>query len=116
MNIEDFRDFCLKKRGVTEEFPFDEKTLVYKVAGKMFALTNVDLFESINLKCDPETALELRERYDAVRAGYHMSKKHWNTIDVNSDMNDNDVKDWINHSYQLVFDKLPKRVKDTLIP
>ncbi|ANQ49046.1 MmcQ/YjbR family DNA-binding protein [Flammeovirga sp. MY04] len=115
MNIEDFRNHCLSKNGVTEEFPFDETTIVFKVAGKMFALTNIDLFESISLKCDPEKALELREKYACVRGGYHLNKKHWNTIDVNADMEDNEILNWIDHSYQLVFDKLPKRVKDTLI-
>jgi len=76
MNIEMFRDFCLSLKDTTEEFPFDESTLVFKVGGKIFALTDIDLFNSINLKCDPETAIELRERYSSVLPGYHMNKKH----------------------------------------
>ena len=80
MNIEEYRSYCLAKKGVIEEFPFDNETLVFKVAGKMFALTNVSTFASINLKCDPEKAVELRDQYPAVLPGYHMNKKHWNTI------------------------------------
>jgi predicted DNA-binding protein (MmcQ/YjbR family) len=80
VNIEEYRSYCLAKKGVIEEFPFDNETLVFKVAGKMFALTNVSTFASINLKCDPEKAVELRDQYPAVLPGYHMNKKHWNTI------------------------------------
>ncbi len=114
MNIESFRDYCLAKPGVTEGFPFDTKTLVFKVMGKMFALTNVDLFESINLKCDPDYAIEIRETYSAVKPGYHMSKKHWNTVIVNADVNDLQVLEWTNHSYDLVVKSLSKRLRDEL--
>ncbi|NUM80624.1 MmcQ/YjbR family DNA-binding protein, partial [bacterium] len=76
MNLESFRLHCLAKKNVTEEFPFDEETLVFKVAGKMFALADIHVFESVNLKCDPEKAVELRERYEQVMPGYHMNKKH----------------------------------------
>ena len=82
MNIEEYREYCIGKPGVTEGFPFDLNTLVFKVMGKMFALTNVDLFVSINLKCDPDYAIELREQYEGIKPGYHMSKKHWNTCDT----------------------------------
>ena len=75
MNIESFRNYCLSKKGVTEEFPFDEQALVFKVMGKMFTITNVDTFESVNLKCDPELAEQLRAEYDAVTPGYHMNKE-----------------------------------------
>jgi len=112
MNIEDFRQYCLSKKAVTEEFPFGPDTLVYKVAGKMFALTDVELFESINLKCDPELAVELREKYDTVLPGYHQNKKHWNTIVMDNSLPDKLVKEWIDHSYQIVVDGLPKKLKE----
>lgn len=108
MNIESFREFCLGFEGVTEELPFGPETLVFKVYGKMFALTDVDHFESINLKCEPETAVELREKYDAVLPGYHMNKKHWNTILMNDSVPDKLLKDWIRHSYDLVLKGVPK--------
>lgn len=115
MNIEEFREFCLSKKGVTEEFPFDKKTLVFKVYGKMFALTNIDLFESINLKCDPEKAIELREKYPAVLPGYHMSKKHWNTIMIDGSIPDKLLFHWIGDSYELVVSGLTKAQKESLI-
>lgn len=116
MNIEEFRDFCLQLKGVTEELPFDENTLVFKVAGKIFALTDLaDAEFKINLKCDPDLALELRERYDAVQPGYHMNKKHWNTIFVNGTISDKDLFDWINNSYLLVVSKLSKSQKLVLL-
>ena len=114
MNIEEFREFCIGMKGVTEELPFDENTLVFKVMGKMFALTGMDNFVSVNVKCDPEKAIELREEYNAVKPGYHMNKKHWNTIEVNSDMNDQELRDWIQHSYDLVVAKLPKKTREEL--
>ncbi len=114
MNIEFFRNYCLKKKGVTEEFPFDEETLVYKVMGKMFALTNLERFESINLKCDPELAIQLRESYDAVKPGYHMNKTHWNTITMDGSVSDRLVKEWIDLSYQLVVASLTKGKREEL--
>lgn len=109
MDIETFRTYCLSKNGVTEEFPFDEVTLVFKVMGKMFALTNLtwDTFK-VNLKCDPELAIEYRERYESVQAGYHMNKKHWNTIDFEGDVEDRLLLSMIDHSYSLVVLKLKK--------
>ena len=112
MNLYDFRAYCLSFKGVSEETPFDNVTLVFKVMGKMFALTDLELFESVNLKCEPNKAVELRENYDAVSAGYHMNKKHWNTITVNSDMSDREIYDLIKHSYELVFNALPKKLKE----
>lgn len=97
-----------------ETFPFDEITLVFKVGGKMFALCNVDNFESINLKCDPERAIDLRERFAGVKPGYHMSKIHWNTIEVNSDVSQSMLLELIDHSYDLVFSKLTKKVQNEL--
>lgn len=115
MNIEGLRDFCLSKKGVTEGFPFDKKTLVFKVMNKMFALTNVDNFESVNLKCNPERAIELRENYQAINPGYHMSKVHWNTVFVNSDVDSKLLIELINHSFDLVVSKLTKAEKAQLI-
>jgi predicted DNA-binding protein (MmcQ/YjbR family) len=111
MNIEEFRNYCITKYGSSEEFPFDNNTLVFKVMGKIFALVDVDLFESINLKCDPEKAIALREKYDAVKPGYHMNKKHWNTIEMDGSVGDNELRHWINHSYELVVSKLPQKLK-----
>ncbi len=114
MDIESFRQFCLSKKGVTEELPFGEDTLVFKVMGKMFALTDLELFESVNLKCDPEEAILLREQYPAVQPGYHMNKKHWNTILMDGSIGDRLLAQWITDSYQLVVSGLPKKMKETL--
>ena len=114
MHIETYRTYCLNKKGVTEEFPFDKETLVFKVAGKMFTATHVDTFESINVKCDPEEAILLREKYECVQPGYHMNKKHWNTILMDGSVNDQLIKKWIDDSYNLVLEKLPRKIKDKL--
>ena len=114
MNIEEFRSYCLKKPFVTEDFPFDESTLVFKVAGKMFALTDVNSFESINLKCDPEKAIELREKYAVVIPGYHMNKKHWNTVEIDGSIKDQLIYSWLDHSYDLVLASLPKKTRAEL--
>jgi len=111
MNIEDFREYCLKKSGVTEEFPFDETTLVFKVMGKMFALTNLDGDWNLALKCDPDRAIDLREQYSAIQPGYHMSKVHWNTVQMDGSLNDKLVLELIDHSYELVVAKLPARLR-----
>ncbi|QNF35224.1 MmcQ/YjbR family DNA-binding protein [Adhaeribacter swui] len=108
MNIEDFRDYCLAKPGVTEETPFGDNTLVFKVAGKIFALTDINEFASVNLKCDPDKAMELRELHDEVQPGYHMNKKHWNTVSTQGNISDNLLREWIDHSYELVFSKLTR--------
>lgn len=114
MNIEFFREFCMNKPGVTEEFPFDNKTLVFKVMGKMFALCDVDLFTFINLKCDPERAVELREKYDSIKPGYHMNKALWNSVYTDGTVPDKLIKDLIDHSYALVVDSLSKKLKTEL--
>ena len=114
MNIEDLRTYCLSKKGTTESFPFDEDTLVFKVMNKMFALTNLDGDLTINLKCDPDKAIELREKHTAVIPGYHMNKKHWNTIQINSSINDSLIKEWIDNSYKLVVNSLTKKQKEEL--
>jgi predicted DNA-binding protein (MmcQ/YjbR family) len=114
LDIESFRNYCINKKGVTEEFPFDSNTLVFKVCGKMFALTDVDMFKSVNLKCDPEEAVLHRERYPAVVPGYHMNKKHWNTVVMDGTVGDRLLMQWIDHSYDLVVQKLPKALKAQL--
>ena len=115
MNIESFREYCISKKGVTEEFPFDEDTLVFKVLGKMFALTGLERVPfKISLKCDPERAIELREAFDGLIVGaYHMNKKHWNTIEPER-LPPQLVKDLIDHSYNLVVNGLTKRQKEEL--
>ncbi len=109
MNLETYYQYCLSKKGVTEHFPFDENTLVFKVSGKMFALSSLTLWEkgtpSVNLKCDPDRAQELRAQYEDIQPGYHMSKVHWNTINVNRDVADKMILELIDHSYDLVFKK-----------
>ena len=119
MNIEQLRDFCITKKGVTEHFPFDEVTLVFKVMNKMFALVGLNHWENgeqkINLKCNPEKAVELRAEYDGISAGFHMNKKHWNTVLINSsDVTDKMVFDLIAHSYDLVVQGLTKKAKAEL--
>jgi predicted DNA-binding protein (MmcQ/YjbR family) len=118
MHIEKLREFCITKKGVTEEFPFDVDTLVFKVMGKMFALAPLSKWEkgeeTINLKCDPEKSLELRDKYEGIYAGYHMNKKHWNTVKVNTDVPDTLVLELITHSYNLVVKGLTKKAKAAL--
>lgn len=114
MNIEAFYHFCMDFPGATEDFPFDKETLVFKVKGKMFALCDVDEFESINLKCDPVRALELRAAYEEIKPGYHMNKKHWNTVSMKGSLQDELIKELIRHSYELVVAKLPGKDRESL--
>ncbi len=114
MNIETFRQLCLQKPGATEETPFGPETLVYKVAGKIFALTDIDSFESVNLKCDPERAVELREEHEGITPGYHMSKKHWNTVLTDGSIKDALIRELLDHSYALVVASLSKKVQAEL--
>jgi predicted DNA-binding protein (MmcQ/YjbR family) len=115
MNIESFREYCLSKPGTFEDLPFGPDVLVFKVMGKLFALTDIDRFESINLKCDPALAIELREQYEGiVLPGYHMNKKHWNTILMDGRIPDPKIMHWINHSYELVVASLPKKLRTEL--
>ena len=109
MNIEEYRNYCLSLPETSEKMPFDENTLVFYVKNKMFALTNVDNFDYINLKCDPELAITLREEYGAVRPGFHMSKKHWNTVDMDGSIANSTLKEWIYNSYKLVIKGMPKK-------
>lgn len=112
MNVEEVRQACIARKGVTESFPFDETTLVAKVGGKIFALISLDAHPSVNLKCDPERAVDLRERYEEILPGYHMNKKHWNTLLLEGNLADSLVVELINHSYDLVCDSLPKKRRD----
>lgn len=105
MNIEILREYCISKRDVTESFPFGDDTLVFKIKGRIFALVNLEGDLSINLKCDPVLAIELRERYSSVIPGYHMNKKHWNTINIDGSVPDKEIFSWIDHSYNLVLIK-----------
>lgn len=113
MDIEMAREYCISKSFTTEEFPFDESTLVFKVMGKMFALIGLNRSEDpfVNLKCDPDIAIELRESYEDIQPGYHMSKKHWNSVYMERGLTDKMIKEQIDHSYNLVVSKLPKKLK-----
>lgn len=119
MHIEQVRDFCMAKKGVTEHFPFDDVTLVFKVMNKMFLLTGLNNWEKgeqkMNVKCDPDKALELRETYEGVNAGWHMNKRLWNTVTLNtSDVSDDLARELINHSYDMVVKGLTKKLQKEL--
>lgn len=115
MDIETFRAYCLQKKGVEETMPFDDKILVFKVMGKMFALTSlVDEAFSVNLKCDPIRSIELRERHEDIQPGYHMNKKHWNTVQFENGLEDNFLLELTNHSYDLVVKGLRKKDRELL--
>lgn len=115
MNIEQLREYCLSVKGAEECFPFDEDVLVFKVLDKMFAYTSLkptmDGYR-VNLKCDPEKAIELREQYEGVVPGFHANKKYWNTVYLESDIPDDEIRFWINHSVEEVIKKLPKKIRE----
>lgn len=115
MELQSVIDYCFSKKTITQEFPFDDSTMVFKVAGKMFTLINLKAPFSINLKCDPEYAIALRQTYTGVIPGYYMNKKHWNTILLESDVPAKNLLELIDHSYELVISKLPKAIRDTLL-
>ena len=115
MHLDELRDHCLALPGVEEALPFGPDTLVFKVSGKMFALAGLERMPpSVNLKCDPARAVELRERYDAVTPGWHMNKVHWNTVGLQADVPNDLIRDLVDHSYALVRARLPKRVQADL--
>lgn len=119
MNIEQLRNYCLGKKETSEDFPFDADTLVFKVLGKMFALVSLDKWEAgektINLKCDPDYAETLRAEYAAIYPGYHMSKKHWNTVDLTLDeISPKFLIELIDHSYDMVVKGMPKKMRDAI--
>ena len=119
MNLDYFYEYCLSKKGVTEHFPFNEDALVLKVGGKMFLLSSLSSWENgspkVNLKCDPERAQELRAEYDGIQPGYHMSKKHWNTVSINKEVPDTLIKELIDHSYELVYTSLSNKIKNEIL-
>jgi len=113
MDIESLRDYCLLKPAVEETFPFGPDTLVYKVGGKVFLICSLDADTlQFNVKCDPEKAIELRERYPCVQPGYHMNKKHWNTIVADGSVSNNLLKEWIDDSYDLIVQSLPVKLRE----
>jgi len=118
MHIEQLREYCIRKKGVTEHFPFDEVTLVFKVMGKMFALIGLERWErgepQMNLKCNPDWSEELRGEYESINPGFHMNKKHWNTITLNNDVSDVFAFELIDHSYDLVVKGLTKKLREEL--
>lgn len=114
MNIEELRDYCLSLPATSEDLPFDETSLVFKVGKKMFVLTDLEGPFWINIKCDPAKAIELRERYPAVRPGFHMNKKHWNTIEVDGSVSDDLLRQWIKESYDLVVQGMTRKEKEMI--
>jgi predicted DNA-binding protein (MmcQ/YjbR family) len=115
MTFDDLRAYCLSKPATTESLPFDETTLVFKVAGKMFALSDIESRPvRVSLKCDPERAVELREMYPAIEAAFHMNKRHWNTMTADGSLRDSFIRELIDHSYDLVVAGLPKAMRATL--
>ncbi len=115
MNPDTFRKYCLSKKGVTEDTPFRESTIVFRVGTKIFALTDIErILFSFNLKCDPELAIEPRERYECISPGWHMNKKHWNTIHPDSSISDKAILEMIDHSYELVYNSLSNREKEKI--
>lgn len=115
MDIESLHEYCIGKKGVTESFPFDDQTLVYKVGGKIFLLIGLNNPVSFNAKCDPERAVTLREQFDEIKPGYHMNKVHWNTVNIRGHLSLNLIKELIDHSYDLVFKCLPVKVRNEII-
>lgn len=116
MYIDELREYCIAKPFTEETFPFDEDTLVFKVKGKMFALISLSEPDTVNLKCDPEYAAELRERYEGVRPGYHMNKKMWNSVYLDGSVPDKEIFRMVDHSYDEVVKKLPKKDRVKLQP
>ena len=111
MSLDHFREYCLSLKGITEQIPFDENILVFKVMGKMFALCNMMTFEYCNLKCDPEKAIKLREEFTEVTPAWHMNKKHWNSVSFMGDLSDQQIKQWVKDSYNLVVKNMPKKLR-----
>lgn len=114
MDIQDLREYCLSLPHTSEDTPFDTDTLALRVHNKIFALTSISENKSVNLKCDPERAIELRERFEAVTPGYHMNKTHWNTVFFNQDLSDRELLELVKHSYDLIWRSLPKKLREEL--
>ena len=116
MNVETLREYCLSKKAVTEDFPFGESTLVFRVMNKIFLLVSLDANPlQFNAKCKPEKAIELREQYDAIQPGYHMNKKHWNTVVIDGSISSALIKEMIDDSYNLIVQSLPKKLREELL-
>ncbi len=111
MDIEALHNYCISKPGATESFPFDDSTLVFKAGNKMFALADLKNGDRVNLKCDPERAVELREQYSEVQPGFHMNKTTWNTVFINGSLSPKLIQEMIDHSYELIVASLPKRLQ-----
>lgn len=111
MTLEYYRDYCLAKPGVTEDTPFGEDILVFRVGGKIFSLTSIEMFQSVNLKCDPDRAAELREEHPGIVPGFHMNKKHWNTVSTTGNVSDRLILELADHSYELIFGSLTKKMQ-----
>ena len=114
MTLEQLQAYCAKKSGVSWDTPFGPDGLAFGVAGKMFALAPINVFDTVNLKCDPERAVELRERYEGIIPGFHMNKQHWNTVDVTGGVPQKLIWELVDHSYELVRASLPKKVRDEI--
>lgn len=111
MTLEYYRDYCLSKPGVTEDTPFGEDTLCFRVGNKIFSICSISVFGYINLKCDPERAVELREQYEGITPGYHMNKKQWNSVSTGGNVPDKLILELADHSYELIFGSLPKKLQ-----
>jgi predicted DNA-binding protein (MmcQ/YjbR family) len=114
MNMEELREHCLRKAGSEECFPFGEETLVFKVGGKVFLITSLTEGNQFNVKCDPERAVELRELHEEVQPGYHMNKRHWNTVRMDGALKAKEIREMIDHSYDIIVAGLPRKVRDQL--
>ena len=114
MTLEYFRDYCLALPQVTEDTPFDANTLCFRIGGKIFALVDIDVFDYVNLKCNPERSIELREQYPGITSGYHMNKKWWNSVSVHGNIPDRLILELTSHSYDLVYSSLPRKTKEEL--
>jgi predicted DNA-binding protein (MmcQ/YjbR family) len=112
MDMETLREYCLRKAGAEESFPFGEQTLVFKVGGKIFLLASLAEGNRFNAKCDPDRAVELRERYEEVQPGYHMNKRHWNTVRMDGGLKAKEIREMIHHSYEIVVKALPKKLRE----
>ncbi|MBN2662437.1 MAG: MmcQ/YjbR family DNA-binding protein [Bacteroidales bacterium] len=114
MNIEDYRNFCLSFKGVSEHLPFNETTLVFKIMGKMFALVDIDIYDFVNLKCVPEDCEQLRNEYEGISPGFHMNKKHWVSVKTDGSIKDNLLKELTKNSYNLIIKSLSKKKQEEL--
>ncbi len=114
MYLDELREYCLQKKGTSEDTPFGPDTLVFRVMGKIFAITGIDEYEFVNLKCDPERAIELRDQYAGIKPGWHMNKKHWNSVMTDGSVGEHLFKELVDHSYELIASSLPKKVREEL--